>query len=51
MSVQTEGMRLGDWLKWEVDNQYSRDVVTILAGSGSERALTTGMVLVFTCNS
>jgi hypothetical protein len=45
MSVQTEGMRLGDWLKWEVDNQYSRDVVTILAGSGSERALTTGMVL------
>jgi hypothetical protein len=38
-------MRLGDWLKWEVDNQYSRDVVTILAGSGSERALTTGMVL------
>ncbi len=45
MSVQTEGMRLGDWLKWEVENQYSRDVVTILAGSGAERALTTGMVL------
>jgi hypothetical protein len=38
-------MRLGDWLKWEVENQYSRDVVTILAGSGAERALTTGMVL------
>lgn len=45
MSVLTEGMRLGDWLKWEVDNQYSRDVVTILAGSGSDRVLTTGMVL------
>ena len=38
MSVQTEGMRLGDWLKWEVENQYSRDVVTILAGSEIGRA-------------
>ncbi len=45
MPVQTESKRLGDWLKWEEDNQYSRDVVTVLAGSGSERALTTGMVL------
>ena len=45
MAVQTESMRLGDWLKWEAENQYSRDVVTILAGSGADRALTTGMVL------
>jgi len=45
MSVLTEGKRLGDWLKWEQENQYSRDVVTVLAGSGAERALLNGMVL------
>ena len=45
MSVLTEGKRLGDWLKWEQENQYSRDVVTVLAGSGAERALLSGMVL------
>lgn len=45
MPVQTESKRLGDWLKWEAENQYSRDIVTILAGSGADRVLTTGMVL------
>lgn len=45
MSVITESKRLGDWLKWEQENQYSRDIVTVLAGSGAERALTSGMVL------
>ena len=45
MAVQTESKRLGDWLKWELENQYSRDIVTVLAGSGAERALTSGMVL------
>lgn len=45
MPVQTETKYLGDWLKFETENQYSRDVVTILAGSGAERALLTGMVL------
>ena len=45
MAVQTEGKYLGDWLKWEQENQYSRDVVTVLAGSGAERALLNGMVL------
>ena len=45
MSVQTESKRLGDWLKWEEENQYSRDIVTVLAGSGAVRALTSGMVL------
>lgn len=45
MSVLTETKYLGDWLKWEPDSQYSRDVVTVLAGSGAVRALTTGMVL------
>ena len=41
MPVQTETKYLGDWLKFETENQYSRDVVTILAGSGAERALLT----------
>jgi len=45
MSVMSEGKRLGDWLKWEAENSYSRDIVTILAGSGAERALLNGMVL------
>jgi len=45
MAVLTESKRLGDWLKYEPENQYSRDIVTILAGSGAERALLTGMVL------
>ena len=45
MAVQTESKRLGDWLKWELENQYSRDIVTVLAGNGAERALTSGMVL------
>ena len=45
MAVLTESKRLGDWLKWEEDNHYSRDIVTVLAGSGAERVLTTGMVL------
>ena len=45
MPVMSETKRLGDWLKWEEENQYSRDIVTILAGSGTDRVLTTGMVL------
>lgn len=45
MSVQTELKRLGDWLKWEEENQYSRDIVTVLAGSGADRVLTSGMAL------
>jgi hypothetical protein len=45
MPVLNQGKYLGDWLKWEPDNHYSREVVTVLAGSGAERALTTGMVL------
>jgi hypothetical protein len=34
-----------EWLKWEEDGWYSREDVTILAGSGSARVLTSGMVL------
>jgi hypothetical protein len=45
MPVQTEGKYLGDWLKFEADNHYSRDIVTVLAGSGADRELLTGMVL------
>jgi len=45
MPVITESKRLGDWLKWEQENQYSRDIVTVLAGSGADRALTSGTVL------
>lgn len=45
MPVLNEQKYLGDWLKWEPDNHYSRDIVTVLAGSGAGRALTTGMVL------
>jgi len=45
MSVLTESRRLGDWLKWEEEREYSRDEVIVLAGSGADRVLTTGMVL------
>lgn len=45
MPVQSEGKYLGDWLKFEAENHYSRDIATILAGNGAERALLTGMVL------
>jgi hypothetical protein len=45
MSVLTERKYLGDWLKYEYENQFSRDVITVLAGSGAERALLSGMVL------
>lgn len=45
MPVLNEQRYLGDWLKWEPDNHYSRDIVTVLAGSGADRALLTGMVL------
>ncbi|MBS1877866.1 MAG: head decoration protein, partial [Acidobacteria bacterium] len=37
MPVLNEQKYLGDWLKWEPDNHYSRDIVTVLAGSGADR--------------
>jgi len=46
--VQTEGQYSGDWLKWEQEangKYYSREQITILAGSGADRVLTSGMVL------
>jgi hypothetical protein len=45
MAVLSESIYAGDWLKWEQDARYSREVITILAGSGSARELTSGMVL------
>ena len=45
MPVLSESNNLGDVLKYEAPNFYSRDAVTILAGSGSDRALTIGAVL------
>lgn len=46
MSVTiTEGMYLGDLLKWEASDRYSREKVTIKAGSGAARALVLGEVI------
>lgn len=41
----TEGQYADDWLKHEAPNHYSREQIVILAGSGSARVLTSGMVL------
>jgi len=43
MAIMTMGDRTSDWLKYE--SEQSRENVTILAGSGSDRELTNGMVL------
>jgi len=45
MATYSEGNYLGDWLKAEAENAFSREQVVILAGSGAARELTTGMVL------
>lgn len=45
MATFTMGNTLNDILKHEADCFYSRDDVTILAGSGSDRALVAGTVL------
>lgn len=45
MALQTEGTYAGDWLKYETPNLYSRETITVLAGSGATRPLTSGMVL------
>ncbi len=41
MPVQTESNYLGDWLKYEEDNLYSRDEVTVASGQN----LATGAVI------
>ncbi len=45
MSVKTEGIYLGDVLKYEADALYCREEITVLAGVGADRVLTVGMVL------
>lgn len=45
MAIAAEPKYSGDWLKWEEEDLYSREQVTILGGSGSDRVLTTGMVV------
>lgn len=47
MSLLNEGKYPGDWLKGEQQDpqDYSREKITVLAGSGAARVLTTGMVL------
>jgi hypothetical protein len=45
MSTQTQSYYPGDWLKYEAPNLFSREEITILAGSGATRPLTSGMVL------
>ena len=45
MSLLSERTYLPDFLFWEDDRNFSREKITILAGSGSARALTAGMVL------
>ncbi len=44
MPVLSEGNNLGDVLKHEAPNLYSREAVTVLAGSGSDRTLAIGEV-------
>ena len=41
MPVQSEGKYLGDWLKYEEDNLFSRDEVIVVSGQN----LTTGTVI------
>ena len=42
MDPITQGAVAGDWLKWEEDNLYSREAITLVAGAGD---LKTGTVL------
>ena len=45
MNAYSESTYLGDVLKCEAANLYSRDTVTVLAGNGAERALKVGAVI------
>ncbi len=45
MNAYSESTYLGDVLKYEAPNLYSRDTVTVLAGSGAERILMAGAVI------
>ncbi len=45
MNAYSESTYLGDVLKCEAPNLYSRDTVTVLGGSGAERVLIAGTVI------
>jgi len=45
MPVLSEANTLGDVLKYEAPNLYSREAVTVLAGSGADRVLAVGTVI------
>ena len=45
MPVLSEANYLGDVLKYEAPNLYSREAVTVLAGSGAARSLAVGEVI------
>ena len=45
MNAHSESTYLGDVLKCEAPNLYSREAVTVLAGDGAERALKVGAVI------
>ena len=45
MNAHAESTNLGDVLKCEAPNLYSREAVTVLAGEGAERVLKVGAVI------
>ena len=45
MTVLSEANTLGDVLKYETPNLYSREAVTVLAGAGAARVLAVGTVI------
>jgi len=45
MPVLDEANNLGDVLKYEAPNLYSREAITVLAGSGADRVLPVGTVI------
>ncbi|MBI2817957.1 MAG: head decoration protein [Acidobacteria bacterium] len=44
MPVQTESKYLGDWLKFEEDNLYSREEVTVVSGQNLGRGTLIGKI-------
>jgi hypothetical protein len=44
MPVQSEPNRLGDWLKFEEDNLYSRDEVTVISGQNLATGTVVGII-------
>ncbi len=45
-TVLTEGKYLNDWLKWEMENNQSREVVTVLAGQKLAMGAVVGKITV-----